>query len=430
MNIQVFQPQKGAKVSTIRRNTMSLFYIMLTLVFIISACKKDDEVPEEEYPVFGTCEPVTANGNLSISESNVITYTTSGGGKIVADPASYLTITHKDYPGFDIVFWGTSTVNGEPKNSGNHESLKGKRVKDRVADRRTIIFPDGAKITMVADGRFGQMLSISIFDGKQCHVFNPTCNTLEYSSANSPFVKQIDDAEADGETGTFEFTNTGLLYANIYTESIAGQKIETRVPIGEMFRDKPNTVNDYWTDAPLPAVDKLLTDVIRAADVTELKTHAIEVYAGTTPPIINGTVKFSPWRFDYAKPSIGITAGQIQKDITVEFSGQTAGKQAIVVKFAGDYLKGTTLISPFITGSGNQFTVCFKINVTTTSGNSIYINDYAYLISGSVDGTNLKNVKMAIVGVKSSIPNVANPSVEGDIAIYSDSNGVSERTNP
>lgn len=408
---------------------LSIYVFLFSVVLF--ACKKDDEVPEEDFPVFGTCKSVNPEGNLSLSGSKneIFTYETSGGGKIVYRMETHtFTFTHADYPDFSIQFWGGKS--GKNVFSAAHENLNGYLIKDKLGDSRSLIFPDGAKITIVCADNFGALLSATIYDGKECHRINLTCNNLEYSSANSAYTKLLDDAEADGETCTFEITKTGLLFDNIYIEEMPGQKVVKRVPLGELFKDDPKRIAKYWADASLPVVDKLLTDVIRTADVAELKTHAMEVYAGTTPPIINGTVKLSPWRFDYAKPSIGITPGQIQKDITVEFSGQTAGKQAIVVKFAGDYLKETKLISPFITGSGNKFTVCFKTIVATISGNLVYFNNYAYLISGSVDGTNLKNVKMAIVVIKSAVGNVASPYIEGDIAIYSDSDGISERTNP
>ncbi len=408
------------------------FFIFLKTVAILlvlmSACKTDDDTIDEELPLFGTCEAVSPQGNISFSNltEGIFTYETSGGGKIELDPAKFINITHKDYSGFNIQLWGTTQVNSQIKNSGNHENLNGKHVKDRIGSVRTLIFPDGAKITMISDGKTGAMLSVSIYDGNQFQHFNPLCNTLEYSSNNSAFAKQFDDTEADGETGIIEFTETGLLYVNIYIEEIAGEKVEERVPIGEIYRDQPNTVNDYWDNTITIEKHTKLTDVVRAEDIAKLKTNNMEVYEGTSPPIINSTITLSPWRFDYANPAINTPIGELQNDVSVVFSNQTIVDQSIEVAFLGDYLKDTYLGSPFITGSGNNFTVCFEVSIFSLSGSSIVINNYAYLISGILDETNMKNVKMAIVGLKSSITNVTNPSVEGDIEIYSDSNGISE----
>jgi len=74
---------------------------------------------------------------------------------------------------------------------------------------------------------------------------------LEYSSANSDYTKQLDDTEADGETCTFEFTETGVLFLNIYTEDVVGQKVEKRVPLGEIFNSDPTRINDYYDDPRL-----------------------------------------------------------------------------------------------------------------------------------------------------------------------------------
>ena len=217
-----------------------IIMIAMVILAISFSCKKEAEVePVEELPVFGTCKAVPANGGLSQSATNgVITYLTSGGGKIVIDRFT-ITISHKDYPGFDIQSWGNS-----------HENLNGKHVKDWEGKRRSLVFPDGTKITMISNDSKGVIQSATIYDGQQCHHFNTSCdtpyNTLEYSSANSAFTKRLDDAEADGETGTFEITQTGLLFYNIYTETIPGQKVEKRVPIGELDKDDPHRVDDLY----------------------------------------------------------------------------------------------------------------------------------------------------------------------------------------
>ncbi len=225
------------------------FYVLLfsTLLF---GCKKDnEEIPEEEFPVFGTCETVNPAGNISLSGTNngIFTYITSGGGKIEFTTETHVfNFTHADYPIFTIQFWGG--VNGTNVFSAAHESLNGKHIKDKQGDRRSIIFPDGAKLTIVCANNFGALLWASIYDGNECHHINLTCNNLEYSSANSAYTKQLDEAEADGETCTFEFTETGLFFLNIYSEDVAGQKVENRVPLGELFKDKPNTVRDHYDD--------------------------------------------------------------------------------------------------------------------------------------------------------------------------------------
>lgn len=211
----------------------------IVIILMLSACSKD-EIAKEDFPVLGTCKPVAFTGNLSQSSTdNKITYLTNGGGKIVID--KYLiTISHTDYPEFHIAFWSII-----------QEDLNGKHMKSFLGDRRSLIFPDGAKITIVNGKLNDSRISISIHEGNSyCHL-NNSCNTLEYSTLNSPYAQQLDDAEADGETATFEITKTGLNYHNIYIEDTPGNKVEERVSLGRIYKDQPKMTYDDYDDPRL-----------------------------------------------------------------------------------------------------------------------------------------------------------------------------------
>ena len=412
-----------------RKILYPLFYFMF-FSFLFSGCRKEEQKEIETYPVFGTCEPVTAKGGISQSiPDSSITFMTSGGGKVLIDQKRHIiSISHKDYPKLQIQFWGIIEIENRRMNSAYHESLNSKRIKHKNTAHRTIVFPDGAKFTMLADSAFAPLKAATFYDGNECHHINLICNKLEYSSSNSSFAKQIDDTEPDGETATFEFTETGLLFVNIYTEEIAGEVNENRVLLGELFRDNPKHVNDYY-DESTPPKDKVLTDIIRSQDVAELEAQGMILYDGTNPPIINGRIKLSPYRFDYAKPSLDIAIGKILNDVSVEVSDQVAGKQDIKVSFVDNFLKDESISSQIIIGSGNNFTLCIKTNEMKNVEGLLVFKNYAYLISGTTDGATIKNVKLARVGLKESIPNADSPSVEGNIEIYSDSDGKSEWTN-
>lgn len=216
---------------------------LLFALVAIASCKKSKE--EEEKPVFGTCKTVAATSHLSYSSAtNVYTYTTHGGGHIKIQPEISITITHDEYPGFSIDLWGS--VAAATPASYYHENLNGKHVKDRVDVRRTIIFPDGAKITFYTNELKGPVISVTIYDGEEVHHINPSCNKIEYSTTHSSFANELDEEEPDGEAGAFEFTSTGLLFVNLYGEYTPGVKVMNRVLIGELFRANPTKVNDYW----------------------------------------------------------------------------------------------------------------------------------------------------------------------------------------
>jgi len=42
-----------------------------------------------------------------------------------------------------------------------------------------------------------------------------------------------------------------VLFLNIYTEDVVGQKVEKRVPLGEIFKNEPTTTHDYYDDPRL-----------------------------------------------------------------------------------------------------------------------------------------------------------------------------------
>ena len=222
---------------------IKLFLVSYTIAAFFVSCNKEKEP--------STCKEVPVSGGLTYSESTgTFNYETSGGGKITI-AEEVLQLNHEGYANLNIQFWGGLTVNGEPQYSFNHENLNGKHMKDRVGSRRTIIFPDGAKITWVAEGEDGKLLSISIYENGEAHLINRVCGVLEYSAVNSTIAQQRDDAEADGETSTFEFDDVGLEYKNIYTENTPGNKVPDEYLIGTLQRSSPNSVNDHYDDPRL-----------------------------------------------------------------------------------------------------------------------------------------------------------------------------------
>jgi hypothetical protein len=229
------------------------FYYLqfLTLLILFSACKKDKDT-EEQLPVLGRCEAVSPAGTLaSGSADELFNYKTAGGGRISIYLNKSIRITHDDYPGFSLEFWGGVVLNGQSIISANHENLNGKHIKDRIGSRRSVIFPDGAKITFVADGEQGALLSVSIYENAQAHHINMRCLKLEYSTSSGSISKKLDDAEADGETSSFEINSTNLLYFNLYMENTPGNKVNDRYDLGRLTRAFPSQVNDYYDDPRL-----------------------------------------------------------------------------------------------------------------------------------------------------------------------------------
>lgn len=231
--------------------------LICLLLFSFAACKEETQDPCEgtQLPVLGTCVAVAPHGNLSYNDTTgVYTYKTKGGGTIIYDDSLSIQIRHDDYPNFKYEVWGGYTENGESHLSYIHENLNGKHIKNKIGSNRTIVFPDGAKITWAAQSDSLRVLTISIYEGADSYRFNTdtACNRiLEHSLADECITQALDNAEADGEASSFEITSTGLLFFNLYTEDTPGNKVENRYNLGEIFINNPNQVNDFYDDPRL-----------------------------------------------------------------------------------------------------------------------------------------------------------------------------------
>lgn len=223
---------------------------LFSLILFFSYCSKDKR-EEPELPIFGTCQGVAPQGRLTkMAAAESYNFKTNSGINITFGLNSSFVITHDNYPGFKLELWGLSSITN--RLCGNHENLNGKHVKDRLGSRRTVVFPDGAKITLLAEGDYASpLVSISLYDGNESHYFNMSCKTLEYSSNNAEITQLLDEAEADGETATIEFSSSGALFVNIYNEAAPGTRVTNRVPLGEIFWAQPNRVDDYFDDTRL-----------------------------------------------------------------------------------------------------------------------------------------------------------------------------------
>ncbi len=238
-----------------------LVWIIPALLFLAS-CKKPETIVDEviPVPVLGTCTAVTPAGGLQNSEEGKYSYRTSGGGTILIQGINNILFHHDKYPNFKYELWGDVTVSGQVKLAAFRENLNGKHIKDRNGNRRTIIFPDGTKFTLIAGGEKQQVLSISIYDGLSSHHINIVCGKIEHSMTNSSsLAKEMDEAEADGETSTFEILydwgvgngTSGLNFYNIYREDVPGNKQMNKQMLGTLHAENPTQVNDYYDDPRL-----------------------------------------------------------------------------------------------------------------------------------------------------------------------------------
>lgn len=229
-----------------RTYTPVLFCFLLLSVLINPSCKKSSS--EESLPDFNSCDGKPIQGHFSYNSiTGIYVYHTSGTGIIEIDPRNLVHISDSNFPDFNLEFWGG--FSGDTLFAFTHESLKGKYLKDRIAAKRTIVFPDGAKITMESVGLSSPIRSFSIYDGMESHHVKLDCSTgqiIVWSTANSELTARLDARDPDGETGGYKVVPTGILFQDYYIENTAGNKIIDTIPIGETYFADPNHVDDYW----------------------------------------------------------------------------------------------------------------------------------------------------------------------------------------
>ncbi|MET0465777.1 MAG: hypothetical protein ABW007_21625 [Chitinophagaceae bacterium] len=228
--------------------TSAMLFLLVILLF--SACKKDKEDEQQRNECGLVVDP---KGKLQFDAAEgVYNYRTSGGGQILIKLNAHIKIFHESYPNFKMEFWGLVSQSGPTGVlSANHENLNGKHIKDRHGVRRTLIFPDGAKMTIVTAGEYEQILSVSIYEAGEAHRIAGPCNTVTISTTDAAEAKKMDDEEADGEAGSIELTPTGLIWWNNYTEPTPGNRTDNKVKLGEILRSRPDLVNDYYDDPRL-----------------------------------------------------------------------------------------------------------------------------------------------------------------------------------
>lgn len=224
-----------------------LFFLLVPAFFLLFSCKKESVKKNLDLE---SCAAQTPTGHLSYnSATGIYTYNTHGGGTITINLKNNILVNHSGYPGFKFEMWELVVPSpGDTLFGGAHENINGKHIKDRLGLNRTILFPDGSKLTMRAVNSDKHMASISIIDGDEAHHINGTCSTLNLSVVDPDIAQELDEAVADGETSTFEISATGLLFVTIYQEDTHGNKVANRYVLGELEKANPNLVRDFYDD--------------------------------------------------------------------------------------------------------------------------------------------------------------------------------------
>lgn len=144
---------------------------------------------------------------------------------------------------------------------GMREHLGTLDIRAWAGDRRSIMLPGGAKITLHGQG--GQLIRLSIYDGTESHEVDVLTQTVMRSQVDSAVAISRDDAEHDGETahlaivpswpGDFSVRVQNLLLVNLYEQNAGpnGVPLKAELALRPLGRHAANTAYAYSDPAPV-----------------------------------------------------------------------------------------------------------------------------------------------------------------------------------
>jgi hypothetical protein len=105
---------------------------------------------------------------------------------------------------------------------GNRDLLGTQDLRAWAGDRRTVLLPGGAKLTM--RGTASQLQSIALYDGDESHEVNVATQTILHSQISASIATTRDTGEFDGESGHLILRpgstarDVYMFLANLYTQ--------------------------------------------------------------------------------------------------------------------------------------------------------------------------------------------------------------------
>lgn len=226
----------------------------LALAILLAACNgSDDPAPD---PAPGPPSAIPPVGGLAQSTlRGPITHTTAEGWRLRIEG-------------------GTVTIRPPEAETGEHLQYSSYRMREQLGthdlrawqgDRRSLLLPGGAKITMHGQG--GEILRLSIFDGAESHEVDVLTQTIMHSHVDLAVAQMRDAAEADGETGhlaTFPLLSANSVFrlhlANLYRQEadIDGSPLRTGKAVQVLGRQVDTDLHlQVLPPAPAPEADGL-----------------------------------------------------------------------------------------------------------------------------------------------------------------------------
>ncbi|MBV5314030.1 MAG: hypothetical protein JZU47_12085 [Prolixibacteraceae bacterium] len=167
---------------------------------------------------------------------------------------------------------------------------------------------------------------------------------------------------------------------------------------------------------------KPIEEVVPLAIQQQLKVY-MPIYAGTTPPDIEGTYLINPDALVYTSDG-QYYVGKVFTDETIMFSGQNSVTNMIAYKTKqGAVSESSDDVS--VSGSDDNFTAYF--NTVGEYDDKVTTFKTATIISGTISPSGIRNLTSAFVMLEKNDPNKILMAVN-DYRIFKDGNGLASNT--
>lgn len=143
---------------------------------------------------------------------------------------------------------------------------------------------------------------------------------------------------------------------------------------------------------------KKIADIIPQKYLDTLKLLGLDVHQGVNPPNVEGSYEIAPHKLDTSNIA-GDRPGTYFRNGLVTLSEQSTKDYSIKLIGKNFISYADTSIATAISGSGNNFTVYGKVKASIGSYSAVF----ALVFTGTKEGDDLKNVRVAIINVDNSL---------------------------
>ncbi len=203
------------------------------MLSLLVACNDDKAAPAPTPSPSQTTVTIPPVGRLvQAAQGRTATFTTLSGWRVeIANGA--LTVRPPV---------GANSNGYEYVSRGTRELLGAEELRDWASDRRSLILPGGAKLTMWGQG--DNLLRVNLYDGDNSHEIDVLTMTIMHSQVSTDVARSREEIEHDGETAQLDgifSTGLGWLYlANVYNQpgsptGVPQERIIAPAALGRQF---------------------------------------------------------------------------------------------------------------------------------------------------------------------------------------------------